>query len=365
MKRDYYQVLGVARDASDTEIKRSYRKLAVQFHPDRNPDNPEAEAKFKEASEAYSVLIDENTRARYDRGGHQAFEPGKAGPGFEPVDFGAVAEILDGLLGDMLGGRRSRSEKPPADIEYQLSVSFEEAALGATKRISVIRPRRCNDCGGTGAGPNSNTRPCRACQGRGEVRKQRGIFGKSDVCVVCRGSGTEFDNPCEPCDGEGIVEAEEALEVGIPPGVADGAVRTLRGAGSQGTRRAGDLHVNIAVEDHDVFRREGPDIHCSVSVSYPEAVLGTTLRVPTLTGSVQMKLPAGTPSGKTFRLRGKGVSTLGGYGKGDQLVHVVVDIPENPTAKQRAAIQELGKILDEGSSRSKRGIVGKIRSILE
>jgi len=365
MKRDYYQVLGVARDAGDTDIKRSYRKLAVQFHPDRNPDNPEAETKFKEASEAYSILIDADSRARYDRQGHQAFEPGSQGSSFEPVDFGAVAEILDGLLGDMLGGRRSRSERPPSDIEYQLTVSFEEAALGATKRITVIRPRRCDGCGGTGAGPESTSRPCRACQGRGEVRKQRGIFGKSDVCVVCRGAGTEHDKPCEPCDGEGIVEAEEALEVGIPPGVADGAVRTLRGAGSQGSRRAGDLHVNIAVEDHDVFTREGPDIHCSVSVSYPEAVLGTTMRVPTLTGSVQMKLPPGTPSGKTFRLRGKGVSTLGGYGKGDQLVHVVVDIPEKLNAKQRASIQELGRLLDEGASQTKRGIVGKIRSILE
>jgi len=365
MKRDYYLVLGVGREATDQEIKRAYRKIAAKNHPDRNPDNPETEQVFKDASEAYAILIDEDKRKRYDRMGHEAFQAGTDSGGFDPMDFGAVTEILDGLLGDMLGGRRSRSNRPPDDIEHQMTIAFEDAALGCTKKISVMRPRRCQPCGGTGATEDSVTQPCRACRGRGEVRTQRGIFGKNEVCVVCRGSGSEIENPCGDCDGSGIVDVSEELEVRIPPGVEDGAVRTLRGAGPQRSRHAGDLHVNIKVEPHDLFTRDGPDVHCTIPVSYPEAVIGTTLGVPTLMGEVQMKLPAGTPSGKIFRLRGKGVSTLAGYGKGDQLVTIVVEIPENITREQRALIEELARSFDDGGSRPRRGLVRKLRSFLE
>jgi molecular chaperone DnaJ len=361
-KRDYYEILGVRRDAENEEIKKAYRRLAVQYHPDRNPDDPAAEETFKELSEAYTVLSDPDKRVRYDRMGHAAFDSGE--PGFDPTDFGAVADILEGLLGDMFGSKRRRGQKG-RDLTYELEVTFEEAALGTEKNIEITRPAPCEPCAGTGAAPGSKPQTCPACRGRGEVRFQRGFFAASRACQSCGGSGQQIEHPCASCSGKGVISQREKLAVRIPAGVDDGSVRTVRGVGEVGTRGAGDLHVTVRVQSHPLFTRDGADVLCTVPVSFPQAVLGTTLEVPTLEGKVQMKLPAGTQSGRVFRLRGKGIPVLGGYGKGDQLVTVVVEVPEKVSKKQRRLLEELAEEMDTETHPQQKSFLDKLRSLFE
>jgi molecular chaperone DnaJ len=361
-KRDYYVVLEVSRAASADEIKQAYRALAMKYHPDRNPDDPAAEDSFKEASEAYAVLCDSDKRQQYDRYGHSAFDSG--GPGFEPGDFGAVSDILEGLFGEVFsGGRRKR--RSARDLNYDLEISFIEAALGVEKKIDVNRPAACATCDGSGAKPGTPIHKCNVCQGRAQVKYQRGLFAASRTCHACRGTGKKIPTPCEACAGTGTKMRAESMSVKIPAGVKDGAVRTVRGAGEASADGNGDLHINIKVTDHMLFERDGADILISVPISFPQAVLGASIDVPTLDGQVLMKIPPGTQSGKVFRLRGKGIPVYGGYGKGDQLVTVVVEVPQEISRRQRKLINELAQEIGDESHPQQASFINKLRGLFE
>lgn len=363
VKGDYYEILGVGRSATTDEIKRAFRKLAMECHPDRNPGDVEAEARFKALSEAYSILSDDEKRRRYDRMGHAAFQAGRGEGGYEKVDFGSVSEILEGLFGDIFGGgKRTRAG---GDLELDLEISFEEAALGAEKTLAVTRRASCDDCGGSGAAPGTKVGRCPACQGKGEVRYQRGFFSVSRPCATCGGTGRRIEKPCPSCAGDGLVPKTEEMTVRVPPGVTDGSIRTVRGAGEQGRGGAGDLHVQIRVKPHPLFTREGADVHVTVPVSFPQAVLGAQIDVPTLEGKVKMRIPAGTQSGKTFRLRAKGIPVLGGYGKGDQLVKVLVEVPEKISKKQRQLIAELAAEMGEEVHPQQKSFLDKLKSLFD
>jgi molecular chaperone DnaJ len=359
--RDYYATLGVPRSATADEIKKAFRRVALESHPDRNPGDAEAEARFKSASEAYSVLSDEDKRRRYDRMGHAAFHR-EADPS-ETFDFGSVSELLEGLFGDLLGGRRGG--RVGADIELGLELSFEDAARGTEQQVEVERRVPCGDCGGSGAAEGSAVRACGACGGRGEQRIQRGFFSVSRPCGSCGGTGKRIERPCGGCGGDGVVPKIETLSVTIPPGVEDGSTRTVKGAGERGRGGAGDLHLRVIVADHPLFSRDGVDIKVDVPVSFPQAVLGAQVDVPTLDGKVKMRVPPGTQSGKVFRLRGKGIETLGGYGKGDQLVRVQVEVPEKISRRQRQLIAELATEMGEEVHPQQRSFLDKLRALFE
>lgn len=361
-KRDYYVILEVSRAASGDEIKQAYRTLAMRYHPDRNPGDPVAEDSFKEASEAYAVLSDPDKRSQYDRYGHAAFD--SSGPGFEPGDFGAVSDILEGLFGEVFsGGRRRR--RSGRDLTYDLEISFGEAALGVDTTIEVNRPADCTVCDGAGAKPGTPIHVCNVCQGRGQVKYQRGLFAAARPCHACRGTGKKIPTPCDACKGTGSKMRPESMSVKIPAGVQDGAVRTVRGAGEASPSGNGDLHINIKVKDHALFRREGADILISIPISFPQAVLGASIDVPTLDGRVVMKVPPGTQSGKVFRLRGKGIPVYGGYGKGDQLVTVVVEVPQQITRKQRKLITDLAQEIGDEAHPQQASFLRKLRGLFE
>lgn len=364
-KRDYYEALGVGRAATGDEIKQAYRQLAKQWHPDRNQGNPAAEERFKELSEAYSVLIDAEKRRRYDRMGHAAFG---SDAGVERIDFRAVGEILEGLMGEVFGlSGAARRARQGTDIELDLEISFEEAALGLERTLSVPRLVSCATCEGSGAAQGSKVERCAACNGMGEVRFQRGFFSASRPCSSCGGSGKRIEHPCATCKGRTVIESSEDMLVKVPPGVEDGAIRSVRGAGEKGRGGgpAGDLHVRIRVKPHPLFKREGADVRVSIPVSFPQVVLGTQIDVPTLEGRVKMKVPPGTQSGKVFRLRGKGIEVLGGAGKGDQLVQIVVEVPENISKKQRKLIEELATEFGEDVHPQQRSFLEKLRGLFE
>jgi molecular chaperone DnaJ len=360
-RRDYYEILGVERGADGSTIKTAYRQLAMRYHPDRNPDDPEAEDHFKEATEAYTILSDEEQRRRYDRFGHAAFESRSGG--VSEADIGSVAEVLEGLFGDLFGrrGRRARGR----DLTYELDVEFTEAALGADKSIEIERPMPCSSCEGSGGAPGAAKQTCRACKGRGAVRAQRGLLGGTRPCTACRGRGEVSDTPCPDCSGVGSVRRKETLSVKIPAGVEDGATRSVSGGGEIAAGGRGDLHITLHVKPHPIFEREGADILCTVPVSFPEAVLGAALEVPTLAGKVRMKLPPGSQSGRVFRLRGKGISAYGGYGKGDQLVTVMVEIPEKVNKKQRQLIAELAQEMGTETMPQRKGFLDKLKSLFD
>jgi molecular chaperone DnaJ len=360
-QRDYYEILGVSPSASDDEIKRAYRKLAVELHPDKNPGDHAAEERFKQASQAYSVLNDAEKRRRYDRMGHSAFTgDGSGTAGFEPMDFDAFSEMIGGLFGEMFRKKGKRAR----DLKYDLTVKFEEAALGCEKSIEVTRNVTCEGCHGSGSAPGYTATVCTTCRGRGEVRFQRGLLPASRPCGTCNGTGKQISHPCELCKGEGVAPRKEQLTVTIPAGVEDGSVRSVRGGGEQTPGGQGDLHVYVHVAEHPLFTRSGADILCTVPVSYPQAVLGDQLEVPTLEGIVKMRLPPGTESNKVFRLRGKGMPVFGGVGKGDQLVTVVVEIPQEITKRQRELLEELAKEMGE-SLTGRRNFRDKLRALFE
>ncbi len=363
-KRDYYDVLGLDKSAEPEDIKRAYKRLAIQYHPDRNPDDPAAEERFKEASEAYAVLSDPDKRRRYDRMGHAAFGGPGGGPAYEQVDFGNVAEILEGLIGEVFGGRRRRT-RGGRDINFDLEVSFAEAALGTERTISVERPVVCDACHGTGAEPGTKLEPCPACAGKGQVRYQRGFFSAARPCQACHGTGKKIEVPCTRCEGAGVVTRADEMTVRIPAGVEDGSVRTVRGGGEQARGGTGDLHVYVRVQPHPLFTRQGADVHCTVPVSFPQAVLGDHLEVPTLEGKVRMRVPPGTQSGKVFRLRGKGIPVFGGAGKGDQLVKVVVEVPEKVSRKQRRLLEELAVEMGVDTHPQQKSFLAKLKELFD
>src|ERR1051326_4646740 len=370
MKRDYYEVLGVARSASDDEIKKAYRRLALKFHPDRNPDDgPAAEERFKEISEAYQVLADAERRGLYDRFGHAAFEQG-AGPG-AGFDFSAGFEdIIGDLFGDFFGtsrgrGGRGRSRRGQ-DLRYELEIAFEEAAFGCEKTVSIPRLASCETCGGRGAKPGTSPRTCPQCRGSGQVRFQQGFFSIAKTCGHCNGQGTIIANPCTACGGSGAQRRAQQLNIKIPPGVDNGSRLKLRGGGGggPGTSPPGDLYVNLHVREHPLFVREATDVVCEVPVSFAQAALGAEIRVPTLEGPAKVKIPAGTQSGQVFRLKGRGIPDLGGYGRGDEVVRVIVETPRKLSARQRELIEEFARISGEEVHPLSKSFLEKVKSII-
>ncbi len=355
-KRDYYEVLGVARDVDAAELKRAYRDLAKKYHPDVNPGSREAEERFKEVSEAYTVLSDPEKRARYDRVGH-------AGGGFEAT-VGSFTDLFDSLFGDLFG-RRKKEKSPGRDLRYTLEIDFVEAARGCEKTITVAGRADCEKCAGTGArGGEAGLAACGACGGRGEIKVQQGFFSVGKTCGNCGGRGKVVVDKCPACDGRGTVEKEREFHVAIPPGTEDGAIRRLPGQGEPGRRGGtpGDLAVVVQVKPHPIFKREGQVIACEVPVSFAQAALGAAIEVPTLDGKVEMRVPPGTQSGTVFRLRGKGLPLAGG-GRGDAHVKVAVETPTNLTPEQRDLLARFAAACTDEATPQRRGFTAKLKDL--
>jgi molecular chaperone DnaJ len=359
-KRDYYEVLGLGRNASEQEIKRAYRKLAVKFHPDKNPDDPHAEEKFKELGEAYDVLIDSDKRAAYDRFGHAAFAPGGAGFGgggfHDPFDifrevFGGGGGIGGTIFETFFGGTGGQAEdrQRGADLRYDMQITLEEAAFGAEKEIEVRKLDICDKCNGSGAEPGSRTINCPACGGRGQVISSRGFFQVSQTCPRCRGVGQIVEKPCRNCDGEGRLDKSSRIKLKIPAGIADGSRLRSPRNGEAGIRGGpqGDLYVVVHIQEHPIFQRDEDNLYCEVPISFSTATLGGEVPVPTLEGKANVKVPAGTQSAQVFKLRGKGVVHVNGREHGDLLVRVMVEVPTKLNAEQRAKLQEFAELCGE------------------
>lgn len=370
-KRDYYEVLGVTRSANDEDLKKAYRRLAIQFHPDRNPGDKEAEEKFKELNEAYQVLSDPERRAQYDRFGHAAFQ-GPQGPGgFGGFDFTqGFEEVFSDIFGDFFGTGRGRSRSRSRrgdDLRYDLEVEFEEAARGSEKVVKFQRLTMCEACNGSRArGGSEGARTCPNCRGTGQVRTQQGFFSISTTCGQCRGEGMIIADPCPKCQGQGRVRKPVSLSVKIPPGVDNGSRLKLRNEGEAGFGGGpnGDLYVVVHVKDHALFVRQDNDVVIEVPVSFPQAALGAEIEVPTLEGKIKLKVPAGTQSGKVLRLKGKGFIDLHGYGRGDQLVRIVVETPRRLTTRQRELLEEFAKLSGEDVNHPMaKGFVDKLKEM--
>ena len=370
-KRDYYEVLGVGRGAGEQEIKSAYRRLAVKFHPDKNPGNAEAEERFKEAAEAYSVLSDPDQRARYDRFGHAGVSGASgAGAGWGAQGFGGIEDILGDLFGfgDVFGagraGARTRGgAQRGADLRYDLELSLEDAARGMTAQLRIPRLEACDACAGTGAAKGTHPETCQACGGAGQVRYQQGFFSVARTCNNCRGQGRVIKTPCEVCRGQGRVEREKSLEVKIPAGVETGSRLRIAGEGEGGAHGgpAGDLYVVIRVKEHEQFERQGSNLYSSVPVSFAQAALGAEITVQTLEGQEQLKIPAGTQTGTVFRLKGHGMPVLGGRGRGDLFVAVTVVTPRTLTREQRRLLEQLAEVEDKDLE--DKGLMDKVRNI--
>jgi molecular chaperone DnaJ len=353
-KRDYYEVLGVAQNADEKEIKKAYRRIAMKFHPDRNSDDPKADDKFKEATEAYEVLTNAEKRAAYDRFGHAGVD-GSAGAG--GFSGGGFSDIFGDVFGDIFGGGGGgRSRAGPqrgSDLRYTLDISLEDAVFGKTVEIKVPTLQSCNVCDGSGAKPGTSVKTCSTCGGAGQVRMQQGFFQVQQTCPSCRGQGKVVSDPCTSCRGQGRVERSKILSVKVPPGVDTGDRIRLSGEGEAGPSGGpnGDLFVEMSVRKHAIFERDGKDLHCDAPITFSDAALGGELEVPTLEGRVKLKIPEGTQTGKLFRLRGKGVKPVRGGSVGDLLCRVVVETPVQLTKQQRELLQQFQESLTEGGTR--------------
>jgi molecular chaperone DnaJ len=347
-KRDYYEVLDVSKNASEAEIKKAFKRLAMKYHPDRNPDNKEALEKFKEAKEAYDVLTDAQKRAAYDQFGHAGVDPsaaaGGAGAGFGGASFN---DIFGDVFGDIFGGGGGRKGGGQrvyrgADLRYNLELTLEEAVRGTSVNIRVPTQVECDECGGSGAKKGSSPVTCSTCGGHGQVRMQQGFFSLQQTCPRCHGSGSIIENPCGVCHGHGRIEQQKTLSVKVPAGVDNGDRIRLSGEGEAGEHGgpSGDLYVHVIVRPHDIFQRDGDDLFCEVPVSVVTASLGGELEIPTLDGRVNLKIPAESQSGKLFRLRGKGVKSVRGSQQGDLLCRISVETPVNLTKKQKELLRE-------------------------
>jgi len=366
-KRDYYEVLGVSRSATEDEIKKAYRKLALKHHPDRNPGDKAAEGRFKEASEAYQILSDAERRSQYDRFGHAAFEQGMGAGGF---DFSAAGfeDIFSDIFGDFFGSSRGRGRsrsRRGEDLRYNLDITFEEAVFGAEKTITIPRLVACETCHGQGTKDGAARATCPACRGSGQVRFQQGFFTIAKACGQCNGQGTIIKDPCRHCGGSGVARTTQTLNVKIPPGVDTGSRLKLRSEGEAGVNGgpAGDLYVVLNVGEHPLFTRHENEIVCEVPISFAQAALGAEIEVPTIEGKVKMKVAAGTQSGSVFRLKGKGVPDVRGYGRGDELVRVHIETPRKLSAKQRELLEEFAKQGGEEVHPLAKGFLDKVKEL--
>ncbi|PYK34844.1 MAG: molecular chaperone DnaJ [Verrucomicrobia bacterium] len=359
-KRDYYEVLGIGRNASDEEVKRAYRKLAVKFHPDKNPDDPHAEEKFKELGEAYDVLMDPEKRAAYDRFGHAAFAPGGIGFGggfHDPFDI--FREVFGGGFGGgifetFFGGAGTRTEDRHrgSDLRYDMEITLEEAAFGVQKEIEIEKLGICDKCDGTGAEPGSRAVTCPTCRGRGQVISSRGFFQVSQTCPRCRGAGEIIEKPCPQCRGEGRVEKRSCVTLKIPAGIREGSRLRSSSNGEAGIRGGppGDLYVVIHIKEHKVFQRDGDSLYCEVPIPFSVAALGGEVDIPTLEGKAHLKVPAGTQSGQMFKLRGKGISNIDGRSRGDLLARLIVEVPSRLNAEQRRKLEEFAALCGDDNT---------------
>lgn len=368
-KRDYYEVLGVERTAGEQDIKSAYRKLAMQHHPDRNPGNPEAEEKFKEASEAYSVLIDAEKRARYDRYGHAGVSNGAGG--FDPANFTDFSDLFGDIFSDFFGvnmggrgGQRSGAQRG-GDEQVDITLTFEEAAFGKKTQVKVRHYEICEYCKGSGAAPGKGPVTCSTCGGRGQVRYQQGFFSIARTCPTCHGVGRAVTDPCTKCKGETRVMRERAVDVNVPPGVEDGNKIRYPEMGDAGVGGgpAGNLYVALHVKPHPFFEREGKELYCTVPISFAQAALGAEITIPTLEGEHKLKVPEGTQAGTELRVRGKGVPSLKGGAKGDLHVQLRVETPKKLTKRQRELLEELGSTFAHENKPEPRGLFEKVKDI--
>ena len=366
-KRDAYEILGVSRDASQDEIKKAYRKLALRYHPDKNPGDKESEEKFKEATDAYGLLSDPDNRQKYDQFGYAAFQGGAGGfaggadfSGFEDI-FG---DIFGAFFGGAGGGGRSRA-RPGYDLKYDLEVEFEEAVFGTEKQITIPKRVLCETCDGSGAAPGSEPDRCKHCNGAGQIQMQQGFFTISRTCDVCGGSGEVIVNPCKDCNGDGAQAKQVDVELNIPAGIDQGQRLRVRGEGEPGQFGGppGDLYVQIAIKAHPTFERRDSDIITDSHISYVSAVLGTTLNIETLDGEVELKVPAGTQSGTIFRLKGKGVPILGSSGRGDQMVKVRIQVPQKVSSEHREVLEKLQEVEVEDLKSAEKGFFDRVKDI--
>ena len=377
-KKDYYEVLGIAKGADEKEIKQAFRKLAKQYHPDLNPDNKEAEAKFKEINEAYEVLSDSDKRAKYNQFGHVAFDQNQGFGGGASYSNGDFNDIFGDIFGDFFGGgssgfgggaRDQRSgPKAGSDLKIKLDLTFEESAFGTKKDIKINRIEKCYVCDGTGAKKGTNKKTCPTCNGAGSVKSiQRtpfGQFASTKTCTTCNGTGDVVEQPCDACSGSGKEKKSRKLSINIPAGVDSGSVIPLRGEGNHGERGgpAGDLYVYLNVKEHEMFERDGNDVWCEIPISFAKATLGGSIEVPTLEGKVKYDIPEGTQTGTVFRLKNKGIKNLRGSGKGDQYVRVKIDVPKKLTDKQKSILEQFAVEMGEKQDKDdKKGFFGKVK----
>lgn len=371
-KRDYYEVLGVERGASAEQLKKAYRKLAMQYHPDRNPDDPAAAEKFKEINEAYDVLKDDQKRAAYDRFGHAAFENGRGGggPGFGDFHFtGGFSDLFEEMFGDFMGGRGRQASGRGNDLRYNMEISLEDAFAGKTATITIPSSATCDACQGTGGRDGAQPVSCPTCHGAGKVRAQQGFFTIERTCPTCQGMGRVIKDPCRVCGGQGRVRKDKTLSVNIPAGVEDGTRIRLAGEGEAGMRGAppGDLYIFLTIRPHRIFQRDGANIYCRVPIPMVTAALGGTLEVPTIEGSLtKVTIPAGTQSGNQFRLKGKGMSVLRSPARGDMFIQAVVETPVNLTPRQQELLREFEKAGDAEEGRhspESHGFFAKVKEL--
>jgi molecular chaperone DnaJ len=378
-KKDYYDLLGVSKTASAEDLKKAYRNMAKKYHPDANPENKEAEEKFKEINEAYEVLSDPQKKTAYDQFGHAGVGAGGpggfGGGGFRPQDFGNAADFED-IFGDVFtnffggsqpgrSGRGRTQAQEGDDLRFDLNLTFEEAAFGTTKEIKVKKLSTCESCHGSGAKPGSGRVVCPTCKGTGQIRSTQGFFTIARTCARCGGQGEMPGSPCPACHGHGRVEKEKVISVKVPPGVDEGSRLRLRSEGEAGLNggAAGDLYVFLHVEAHDFFEREGGDLHCEIPISFVHASLGTEIEVPTLEGPVKMKIPAGTQSGKVFRLREKGLKSPQGSDVGDLLVTVTVETPTELNSKQKKMLEEFEALSNESNTPQISKFMSKMKNL--
>ena len=369
-KRDYYEILGVQKTATDAEIKKAYRKLAKENHPDLHPGDKAAEARFKEINEAYEVLSDSGKRSRYDQFGFAGVDPNYGSGGFgggAGFDFGDLGDIFDSFFGGGFGGgARSRTGPQRGEsLRTRLTITFEEAAFGCEKDVSLDRVEECGECRGSGAAPGTSPETCSNCGGSGQVQQRRqtpmGVFATTSPCPRCGGKGKIISTPCKSCGGSGQVRQRKTLKVTIPAGIDNGQIVSLRGQGNAGKNGgpAGDLQIVITVQPHPLFRREGTNVYCDAPITFTQAVLGGELEIPTIDGKVKYDIPEGTQTGTTFRLRGKGIPNVNGRGRGDQFVTVNIETPRNLNREQKEALRKFSESLKERNYEERKGFFGK------